>query len=287
MSEASLEYNLGIVGYGDIADLRLIAYQDGRAYLGIIFSSPENKRFKPLVILLTDFTFSEFYKLLMDAEAQVNKLLTANKITGLNLPRSSQTKFRSNLGSVNFNASELSVSIVATSDNTAHLQLYADDAKRKSNGFSVAFDDVEFNKLKTIVTEAFKTIIKTEAEQPEKEITNYQVRDQKFVNISENGNVSLDVKNSAEAQIALKEIALIKKEISVHKRDIDEKIRQMRADHASKIQQQGSKFRGGGWFGKIFRTYQTVERESQKHNLLLSIEPLEVKKDITKRLCRL
>ena len=277
MSEPSLEYNLGSLGYQNSVQLSLLAYQDARAIFCLLFSNPKNKRLKPVYIQLTDALFARFYELLLEAEVQINKLLTSNKISALSLP-TDDTHFRSNLGDVRYNSCILGVTVLVSKDATGCLQVFAVDTKSRADGFSVIFDDDEFTKLKKIFRETHQTIF--EHKQQNAIHTDVpEARNQKFIRIGVNGRLSpLDVRNIQEAHLALKEIPLLKKELVLNKREVDEKIRQLRADYTHQRQQQGSKMRGGGWIGQIVRAYQTADTDNQRYTLAAQIKPLEGKK---------
>lgn len=92
------------------------------------------------------------------------------------------------------------------------------------------------------------------------------------------GKISIAVKSVAEAKIALKELKIKKKELQVQKKEISEQIRCIRASYTDTNLRRGSKMRGGGWVGKLVRTWQTAERDSARHNLANNIAPYEEKK---------
>ena len=281
MSEAFLEYNLGTVGYEDVAELNLVAFKDGNALFGLTFHDPKNKRLKPIGIALNSSAFAIFHNLLIDTEVQVNKLLTTGKMSALVLPHVSDIHFRSQLGSVKYLTRSLSVSILVMRNGTGCLQFIAQDAKSRSNGFGVILDDDEFTKLKKALAQSYDELIKptpklNDNRSAESGNSVREVRNKKFITVSMNGKIApLDIRNICEARLALQQLRLVKKEKILRKQNIDEKIRQIRIDYSNQRARQGSKIHGGGLLGAIVRTFQTVDRDNQRLNIAVEIEPLE------------
>jgi hypothetical protein len=92
------------------------------------------------------------------------------------------------------------------------------------------------------------------------------------------GKISITVKSVAEAKIALKELKIKKKELQVQKKEISERLRCIRSSYTDTNLRRGSKMRGGGWLGKVVRTWQTAERDNARQSLANNIAPYEEKK---------
>lgn len=99
-----------------------------------------------------------------------------------------------------------------------------------------------------------------------------------YINLLTDGKIRIAVKSVAEAKIALKELKIKKKELQVQKKEISEQIRCIRASYTDTNLRRGSKMRGGGWVGKVVRTWQTAERDGARQNLANNIAPYEEKK---------
>jgi cobalamin biosynthesis Co2+ chelatase CbiK len=100
-----------------------------------------------------------------------------------------------------------------------------------------------------------------------------------FVSISDNGDLHVSAKSSAEAKIAIKELKLKKREYALVKREISQKQKSIRAEYTNSVRQKGSKFIGGGGFGNLVRTVQTISRDADRRTLAQELAPLEQQKN--------
>jgi cobalamin biosynthesis Co2+ chelatase CbiK len=100
-----------------------------------------------------------------------------------------------------------------------------------------------------------------------------------FVNISDNGDLHVSAKSLAEAKIAIKELKLKKREYALVKREISQKQKSIRAEYTNSVRQKGSKFIGGGGFGRLVRTVQTISRDADRRTLAQELAPLEQQKN--------
>ncbi len=96
-----------------------------------------------------------------------------------------------------------------------------------------------------------------------------------FVNISNNGDLNVSAKSVAEAKIAIKELKLKKREYALAKREISQQQKLIRAEYTNSVRQKGSKFIGGGGFGRLVRTVQTISRDVDRRTLAQELAPLE------------
>jgi cobalamin biosynthesis Co2+ chelatase CbiK len=100
-----------------------------------------------------------------------------------------------------------------------------------------------------------------------------------FVNISNNGDLNVSAKSVAEAKIAIKELKLNKREYALAKREISQQQKLIRAEYTNSVRQKGSKFIGGGGFGRLVRTVQTISRDADRRTLAQELAPLEQHKN--------
>ena len=82
----------------------------------------------------------------------------------------------------------------------------------------------------------------------------------------------------AEAKLAKKELKLLKKDQSLKKKAINQEQKAIRASYTERVRTRGSKFRGGGSFGKLIRTVQTANRDGDRAALARELRPLEDRK---------
>ena len=99
-----------------------------------------------------------------------------------------------------------------------------------------------------------------------------------YVNLLTDGKISISAKSVAEAKIALKELKIKRKELQLQKREISEQMRRIRSSYTDTNLRRSSKMQGGGWVGKVVRTWQTAERDNARNNLAVNIAPYEEKK---------
>lgn len=99
-----------------------------------------------------------------------------------------------------------------------------------------------------------------------------------FIEISQDGSVSIAAKDVGEAKLALKELKFQKKALNTQKKEINEQIRQIRVSYTAHTRHRGSRFIGGGWLGRIVRAGQTVSRDNDRSELANMIAPYEQKK---------
>jgi hypothetical protein len=106
-----------------------------------------------------------------------------------------------------------------------------------------------------------------------------------FVRI-EGLDVEANYRTRDEAKLALKELKLLKREYGVRKRTINEEQKAIRASYTDEVRSRGSMMRGRGTFANIFRTVQTVHRDSRRAELAQALAPLEAKKQKIENLIR-
>lgn len=270
MPDALFERNLGTLGFGSTVDISLYSDNINSPYVSLIFSNPDNKRVSPLVLRLTEYKFFKFNEILLEAEERVKVLLYLNQIAELTLPKSMSVKYSNNLGSIGFISRTVKVSIIITRENTAFLQFFAQDSEIPTDGFLVIFDDLEFTKLKIIAVEIIKTLARIKQE------TVYEVREQEFVTINQQEEISVDVRNRAEAQIALREISIIKKKIVHNRHKAIEQIQKVRNNHESLQQsRKDSNFRKRSWFRNVIGLFKSTPEPSLEDQMLEKLEALE------------
>jgi hypothetical protein len=78
--------------------------------------------------------------------------------------------------------------------------------------------------------------------------------------------------------MAIAELRLRKKELSLAKREVDLRARAVRAAYTDNVRRRGSKVQGGKELGRFIRTVQTILRDSKRHGLAQELEPLEREK---------
>lgn len=100
----------------------------------------------------------------------------------------------------------------------------------------------------------------------------------KLVQVDPDSSITINVKNSAEAKLALSELKLHKKTFNLQKKQINENMRQIRAAYTNQVRQQGSKVRGRGFINKFARDIQSISRDNDRRNLANSLSPYEAQK---------
>ena len=96
-----------------------------------------------------------------------------------------------------------------------------------------------------------------------------------LVTFAANGQVRVDARSAAEAKAAIRELKAKKKELSLSKRAIMQKQREIRAAYTDLVRRRGSKFIGGSSVGRIIRTFQTMNRDAARRQLANELAPLE------------
>jgi len=95
-----------------------------------------------------------------------------------------------------------------------------------------------------------------------------------FVTVTDDGKLYISARSVAEAKVAIKELKLKKKEYALVKREISQQQKQIRAEYTDQVRQRGSKVRGGGSIGRLVRTVQTINRDSDRRTLAQELAPL-------------
>lgn len=90
--------------------------------------------------------------------------------------------------------------------------------------------------------------------------------------------VTVKADTLADARLAIKELKLKKKEYSLRKRAIADAQRNLRAQYTEDVRARGSMMRGGGFFGKVARAFQSSSRDSRRARLAAELAPYETKK---------
>ena len=105
------------------------------------------------------------------------------------------------------------------------------------------------------------------------------------VSMQDDGSIVFSVTSVPEAKLAIKQLKLWKKELGFVKREIAAEQKGIRSQYTEQVRQQGSKFRGGGGFGKFIRAVQTSQRDANRRNLSNTLQPYEQRKrDIEARI---
>lgn len=94
------------------------------------------------------------------------------------------------------------------------------------------------------------------------------------------GKVALSISSLSEARIALDDLKIKKKELQIQKKEISEQMRQIRSSYTDSNLRRMSSIRGGGWVGRVVRTFQTAERDSARYSLAETIKPFEEQRRI-------
>lgn len=105
-----------------------------------------------------------------------------------------------------------------------------------------------------------------------------EVFPQQYVNITRNGNVVVNAQNAAEAVTAIKELRILKTELSLRKRNIHLHQQAIRASYTDTVRRRGSTFRGRGGIAQFIRALQTGSRNGARYNLAKSLRPYENEK---------
>jgi len=98
------------------------------------------------------------------------------------------------------------------------------------------------------------------------------------VNVDTSGNVQVNVKNAAEAKLAIKELRLIKKTLGIRKRAVATQQKAVRSQYTDYVRRRGSKVQGGGGLGKFFRLAETADRDAKRAALANALAPLDREK---------
>ena len=99
-----------------------------------------------------------------------------------------------------------------------------------------------------------------------------------IVTFARNGDIKLRLQSKTDAQLAIKQLRLRKKELSANKRLITSQEQAIRSEYTDHVRRQGSKFRGGGGFGRFVRDVQTGQRDSARRELAKKLQPLDKSK---------
>ncbi len=96
-----------------------------------------------------------------------------------------------------------------------------------------------------------------------------------YVKVSEDGRVTVNIQNLAEARLALQELRLLKKYLALTKRQIKEQQKAIRAEYTDGVRRRGSKFIGGGGIGRFIRVVQTGLRDNTRYQLAEALAPFD------------
>lgn len=99
-----------------------------------------------------------------------------------------------------------------------------------------------------------------------------------YITVASNGRISVNANSAAEANAAIKELRILKKSFALQKRAVLDRQKAIRAKYTDQVRRRGSKFRGGGGFGRFIRNMQTISRDSSRSELARQLEPLENEK---------
>lgn len=95
-----------------------------------------------------------------------------------------------------------------------------------------------------------------------------------FVTIWHDGSAEFRINSPAEGKLAVKALRLVKKEINVALKEVNASLREVRHNYTAYTRQRGPMMRGGGKFGMVIRTIQSISREVEKGKLASNIQPL-------------
>ncbi|MDA7662966.1 hypothetical protein N8550_03080 [Pirellulaceae bacterium] len=98
----------------------------------------------------------------------------------------------------------------------------------------------------------------------------------RFVKVTSRGEISVYASTAADAKLAVKELRLFKKSFTLEKRQVAARKKSIRAQYTHDTRQRGSKFRGGGAFGRFVRAVQTTVGDSARSQLASALQPLEM-----------
>jgi hypothetical protein len=96
-----------------------------------------------------------------------------------------------------------------------------------------------------------------------------------YVTFTQDGQIHVDVRNRAQAKMAVRELRTKKKELALAKRAITQELRKIRAGYTHHVRRRGSKLIGGGSVGRIIRAVQTIDRDAVRRQLAHDLAPLE------------
>ena len=95
----------------------------------------------------------------------------------------------------------------------------------------------------------------------------------KYITINDT-NVTAAFDSIPEAKLALKECRLLKKHLSLQKRQVVQEQQAIRARYTDAVRNQGSKFRGRGLFASLARDVQQAGRDARREQLASELAPL-------------
>jgi hypothetical protein len=101
------------------------------------------------------------------------------------------------------------------------------------------------------------------------------VLQESYVTFTANGQILVHATNAPQAKVAIRELRVRKKELSLSKRAIMQQQREIRAAYTNLVRQRGSKVIGGGAVGRLVRTFQTMNRDAARRQLAKELAPLE------------
>jgi hypothetical protein len=99
-----------------------------------------------------------------------------------------------------------------------------------------------------------------------------------FVQVADDGQITVRWNGAAEARAAIKELRAAKRYLMLQKKLVKEHMRQIRAQFTSMRRRQGSMLRGGGTIGRVVRTVQGVARDAERAQLANALAPAETKR---------
>jgi len=100
-----------------------------------------------------------------------------------------------------------------------------------------------------------------------------------YIQIDEDGFVSVYVYKANQAKLALEELALKKKELQFYKKQITEEIRQIDHSYKNFIHKQNSKMQSN-FFGKLVTDVQALRNKTKRKKLANQLASYQQKKQV-------
>lgn len=81
-----------------------------------------------------------------------------------------------------------------------------------------------------------------------------------------------------DGKLAIKELRIRKREFSLQKREVNDRMKAIRAQYTHEVRSRGKMVRGGGKIGRVARVFQSAARDERRAKLARDLAPLEREK---------
>lgn len=153
MNDISLQFNLGSTGtqFGQLSFSFLVS-NNGNAHLQIWASDPSNMRRAGVLLQIAEDGYRVLKELCAKTDEAITRLKSSGQMLSMSLSYSMDVSVQVNLGSLESYAGRLTFAVVARSDGSGHLQIYASDPTNlRKSGVVVLCDEQSLQNLKQVI----------------------------------------------------------------------------------------------------------------------------------------